>query len=188
MAVETVQVPRPNPRPPGAEDMAARRIAYERERRGWSTAELARRMTEAGVPVNQSAIYKIEKGTPRRTISLDEARALAQIFGLSSVEELATPVDTLRDLLQLQTAIERAISSTNDAQQDLISLARDLLKRWSALRAAESPGPDSSARSGQTAKAVIDSLTAIVNALTEARDDAAQILRQATSIIEDSDK
>jgi transcriptional regulator with XRE-family HTH domain len=88
VTVETVQVPRTNPRLPGAEDLVARRVAYERAKRKWSTAELARRVTEAGVPINQSAIYKIEKGSPRRTISLDEAHALADVFGLKSVEQL----------------------------------------------------------------------------------------------------
>src|SRR5258708_10614078 len=84
MAVETVRVPKPNPRPPGpptAEDRVARRVEYERGTRGWSREDLARRMTEAGAAVNQSAIYKIEKGEPRRTISLDEAHALAKVFG-----------------------------------------------------------------------------------------------------------
>jgi transcriptional regulator with XRE-family HTH domain len=94
VTVDTVQVPRANPRPPGPEDRAARRVAYERLKRGWSTAELARRMADEGVPVNQSSIYKIENGEPRRTISLDEAHALAKIFGLS-LEKLESIPDEL---------------------------------------------------------------------------------------------
>jgi len=88
MTVDTMQMPRANPRQPGPEERAAKRIEHERTKRGWSTAELARRMTEEGVPVNQSSIYKIEKGSPRRTISLDEAHALVSVFGLESIYEL----------------------------------------------------------------------------------------------------
>lgn len=73
------------PRNPGrslaGEDQLAERIAYERERRGWSYEGLAKRMTEAGCPMNQSAIYKIEKGEPRRRITVDELVGFANVFG-----------------------------------------------------------------------------------------------------------
>jgi transcriptional regulator with XRE-family HTH domain len=96
MAVETVQMPKPNPpRSAGAEDMVARRVAYERARRKWSREDLARRMTDAGTPVNQSAIYKIEQGSPRRTISLDEAHALADVFGITLDDLESIPEDVL---------------------------------------------------------------------------------------------
>lgn len=89
MTVETVQMPRLPMRSVGAENLAARRIEWERSRRGWSREELARRVSEAGSPLNQSAVQKIERGTPRRTISLDEALALAEVFGYGeSIETL----------------------------------------------------------------------------------------------------
>ena len=71
-----------------AEAQVAARLKWERERRHWSMAEVARRMADAGCPVNQTAIYKIEKGNPRRTISLNEAHALAEVFGLDTVGDL----------------------------------------------------------------------------------------------------
>lgn len=84
MSVQTEQVPKPNaPRLPSAEDSLALRIAYERMRRGWSADELAKRMTEAGVPLNQSAVWRIEHGEPRRKISLDEAIGFARVFKLT---------------------------------------------------------------------------------------------------------
>ena len=83
VSLQTEQVPKPNPpRLPSAEDSLALRIAYERMRRGWSADELAKRMTEAGVPLNQSAVWRIENGEPRRKISLDEAIGFARVFGL----------------------------------------------------------------------------------------------------------
>jgi transcriptional regulator with XRE-family HTH domain len=62
------------------EPQLAERIGYERERRGWSYEQLAKRMTDVGCPMNQSAIYKIEKATPRRRITVDELLAFAKVF------------------------------------------------------------------------------------------------------------
>ncbi len=75
-----------------SEEALAARIAHERERRGWTYESVAKRMTEAGCPINQSAIYKIEKAEPRRRITVDELVAFSQIFDLS-VEDLLVPLD-----------------------------------------------------------------------------------------------
>jgi transcriptional regulator with XRE-family HTH domain len=113
MAVETMQVPRQNLRPIGAEDIVARRVAYERRRRDWSNAELAKRMTDAGCPLNQSAIQKIEKGMPRRTISLDEALAFAEVFGLTLDELRSFPEERLgADLADFKRALEEVDTET----------------------------------------------------------------------------
>ena len=63
--------------PLASEDELARRISYERDRRSWSPGGLASLMTKAGCPMNQSAIWKIENGEPRRKITVDEALAFA---------------------------------------------------------------------------------------------------------------
>jgi transcriptional regulator with XRE-family HTH domain len=74
-------VPRHNPpRSLAGEDYLAERVTYERNARRWSYETLAQRMTEAGVPMNQSAIQKIEKGTPRRRITVDELLGFAKVF------------------------------------------------------------------------------------------------------------
>ncbi len=92
------------PRNPGrslfSEEGLAQRIAQERERRGWTYDGLAKRMTEVGCPINQSALYKIEKGTkakdgqpgPARRITVDELVALAQVFE-TTPEDLLLPPD-----------------------------------------------------------------------------------------------
>lgn len=127
VAVETRQMPRANPRPPGPEERAARRIAWERARRGWSTSELARRMTEDGVPVNQSAIYKIEKGEPRRTISLDEAHSLVRVFGLRDIAELESVPDELISA-ELSSYLDE-LGQLDDAVRELQRRAAGLLRR-----------------------------------------------------------
>lgn len=47
-----------------SEGNVAARVALEREVRGWSTTELAERVTRAGIKMNQTAVWRIENGTP----------------------------------------------------------------------------------------------------------------------------
>ena len=54
------------------EDLLAERISRLREERGWTYEALARRMTMAGCPIQPSAIYKTEKGSPRRRVVVEE--------------------------------------------------------------------------------------------------------------------
>lgn len=77
------------------ESNLARRIQREREYRGLSYEALAKAMTEAGCSIQGSAIFKIEKGNPRRRITVDELVALAKVFDVE-VENLLTPVEVLR--------------------------------------------------------------------------------------------
>lgn len=72
--------PRNPPRALTGEQQLAERVAHERERRGWSYEQLAKRMTDAGCSMNQSAINKIEKGSPRRRITVDELLGFAKVF------------------------------------------------------------------------------------------------------------
>lgn len=83
-------VPPKTPRPTGPDEWAAERIRYERERRGWSTAELARRVTLMGVTLRQQQVWQVESGKPPRRLSVGEAAAFARAFGLS-LAELMTP-------------------------------------------------------------------------------------------------
>lgn len=76
--------------PEDGEDNVAGHVQIEREARGWSTAELARRVTEVGCPMSQSAVWRIENGTPRRKITVDELIAFSKVFG-RSIEYLLKP-------------------------------------------------------------------------------------------------
>jgi len=90
---ETNRVPRQPPRPQfGPDDWTAIRVRFEREHRGWSTAELARRITMAGFPMRQQQVWQIESGSPRRKVSIGEAIAIAGVFGIP-VTELTRPPD-----------------------------------------------------------------------------------------------
>lgn len=71
------------------EEYLAQRVQLEREKAGLTFDGLAKRMTEAGCPLNASALFKIEKASPRRRITVDELVAFSRVFKLP-MEELVT--------------------------------------------------------------------------------------------------
>ena len=72
----------------------AERIREEREERGWSHSELARRMAEAGCAgLPRNAMLRAERR--ERGISVDELVALSRVFELP-VNNLLTSVEWLR--------------------------------------------------------------------------------------------
>lgn len=84
-------MPRPNrARSLLAEEHLARRVAQERNARGWSYDRLAKRMTEAGCAIQASALFKIEQSQPRRRITVDELVAFAKVFDID-VRDLLVP-------------------------------------------------------------------------------------------------
>ena len=75
---------------PSVENNIAERVKLEREARGWSVVTLAEKMAEAGHPVGQSAIWRIESGKPRRRVNTDEALGFCKVFDMT-LDELASP-------------------------------------------------------------------------------------------------
>src|SRR3954454_11472059 len=125
-------MPRPNPRRAiASEQNVARRFTYERERRGWSYESLAQRMTDAGCPIQGSALYKIEKGRPRRRITVDELAAFAQVLG-EHAQNLLRPVELVGDReadelvtewLEVQTTIAAHVDRAATLTERLETLA-----------------------------------------------------------------
>lgn len=70
-----------------ANDRFGRRLKAERERRGWTQAELAQLITDQdiGIGMHWTTIAKIERGD--RLVKIDEAMAIADLFD-ESVDEL----------------------------------------------------------------------------------------------------
>lgn len=128
---DTDQVPRQTPRQPGPDDWAAQRIRYERERRGWSTAELARRVTAAGVPIRQQSVWQIESGEPRRKVSIGEASALCEVFGIT-LDELTRSQDAV--ITDEVVKIRDDLRAWKEDARSLLSRLLDVLKRFDQLR------------------------------------------------------
>jgi len=101
-----------------AEENLARRVAVERDANGWTNDGLAERMTRAGCAMAGSAVFKIEKGEPRRRIVVDELVAFSRVFALP-IDELLLPIEVYlsREAKQLvlawnQRTIEASASAT----------------------------------------------------------------------------
>lgn len=102
-----------------AEDPFGRRLRYERERRGWTQADVAKRLAERGITLHPTAIAKIEQRDSRRprVIRLDEAAAIADIFGLS-VNDMLKPEPTIfRDASSLAEQWARATEHAESLAQ-----------------------------------------------------------------------
>ncbi|MFI6713521.1 hypothetical protein ACIBF7_44335 [Nonomuraea sp. NPDC050478] len=112
-----------------SEENVALRIAWEMRRRGWSQERMAQELTNAGCPTHQSAISKIVNPKPdgsRRAISVDEAIALARVFGIA-LEELPLPMDDAegRDLHDLsRTVSHEGRNATEQYAHFLLAWAR----------------------------------------------------------------
>lgn len=121
-------MPRPKPqRAIGGEANLAQRIVRELAYRGWSPAELARRMTEAGCSIGTSSVYKILDETKPRTISVDEFICLSRVFE-TTTDDLLTPVAALdnkraKELLsELDGADERMFTGVMQAVEAHVKL------------------------------------------------------------------
>lgn len=129
-------MPRPNVgRTLRSEAGLARRIAYERQERGWSLEGLAKRMSDAGCNINASAIFKIEKGDPPRRISVDELVALAAVFA-ERVDDLLLPPNVVFDkvaheLVEDLTARDGEFVRARDARDQAIIALREYLEQVS---------------------------------------------------------
>lgn len=62
------------------EDVIADRIREERKARGWSYDVLSQKMAEKGCPIQPTALHRIEQGTPRRRIVVNELVAFVSVF------------------------------------------------------------------------------------------------------------
>jgi transcriptional regulator with XRE-family HTH domain len=83
----------------GASDLAGERVKEIRRRRGWTTAQLAAKLAEAGAgQLTDAALANIEtgrrrNGQRRRDVTIDEILALAYVLNVPPVL-LFTPVGT----------------------------------------------------------------------------------------------
>jgi transcriptional regulator with XRE-family HTH domain len=156
-------------RPVGPEVDVARRIALERSRHQMTAAELSRRMTAVGCPINQSAINKIEQGDPPRTISTNELVAFAQVFGLE-VEDLLLPpfVASDRHIVSLYKRAEELYVGATAASQVFLHTVAEL---------AEVAALDS--RMTESAQAALDELDRAFEGLDVALATVSAGVRQA---------
>lgn len=113
--------------PDGIESRVIETLVDLREERGWSQSEVARKMAEAGWPkYTQMTVSRTEKG--ERPIRLNEAEALAGVFGIEMFElwlprKLRRYSVAVKDLEQRQEKLLRDVMQFLAQQEELARVA-----------------------------------------------------------------
>jgi transcriptional regulator with XRE-family HTH domain len=97
---------------PTIEGALADRIDLLRTERGWSYERLSKELATLGCRVAASSLHKIERGTPRRPISVNELFALAAVFGMD-VLAFAEPA-TIRNRERVKRLFDRHARDAED--------------------------------------------------------------------------
>ena len=108
------------------------RIREMRAARGWTQDELARRMTEAGHPMHQTTVAKLENGN--RPTSVSEVGALATLFGVAIGSLFGDPQRVAKQM-RLKALEYRMTSLTVEAEELVVKL--DAIKQRQSELVAE---------------------------------------------------
>jgi transcriptional regulator with XRE-family HTH domain len=109
------------------------RVREQRKARGWSQEDLAQRMTDAGHPMHQTTVAKLENAA--RPTSVDELVALGHVLGVP-IAELAGEQEPDAEAAQRhhattrEMALLRALVEARDALQRDTVAYMDAYARW----------------------------------------------------------
>jgi transcriptional regulator with XRE-family HTH domain len=115
------------------------RVRAARERRGWSQEELAKRLTDKGIPVYASTIAKIESEKKPRAARLGEAAGIADLFGVSLDSLLGRHTGLRSDLV---FALRGLTDAARQSSAELTVIVSVLRRRLEDLAAFEFDGSD----------------------------------------------
>ncbi|MGB8206417.1 MAG: helix-turn-helix transcriptional regulator [Mycobacterium sp.] len=90
-----------------------KQVRAERVRLGWSQEELAKRLTDKGIPTYPSTIAKIESESKPRAARLGEATAIADLFDVSLDTLLGRAVAPKHDRMYAFRALMDAASQAS---------------------------------------------------------------------------
>jgi transcriptional regulator with XRE-family HTH domain len=118
------------------ERVLCQKVAQLREERGWSQAELARRLSAVGFEMHQTTVAKLEAG--KRPLRVAETFALAEVFGLPPLAMWYMPVkgedhgmEYMRERLSL---IDESIEKSRDASMRILDKFAESYGLYSAQR------------------------------------------------------
>ena len=137
-----------------------KRVRAEREHRGWTQAELANMLTGNGIAVGPTVIAKIEVG--KRSVRIDEAFELANLFGLSLDILLGRVTDLQNDLAYVLRSL---VDLANQSAHQVSGVAATLRERFADVAELDFEGRDTVISDGdrafdalQTARAALTSI------------------------------
>jgi len=89
-----------------------------------SYAGLAKRMTDIGMPMQKTTIFKIEEGDPPRSVSIDELIGFATVFDMD-VAPLLLPIELVNE----RRATE-ALAAARKTAREITRAVLDLHAQW----------------------------------------------------------
>lgn len=116
------------------ESNLAKRVARERQARGWSAGDVQQRLAEVDCTIPRNAVLRIEQG--QRSVHVDELLGFSRAFGLT-VADLLTPVELLG-----QQDAERIASAVQESMRAIIASCRSLEDALQQLRKLHEAEPE----------------------------------------------
>jgi transcriptional regulator with XRE-family HTH domain len=142
------------------DDHFRKRLKDERDRNEWKQEDLAKMLSDMGVPMHWTTIAKIEKGT--RSVRIDEAAAFADCFGISVDTLLGRRARPKSDQVHVLTTVADTAIRSASPIIDTAMAVRDRIADLSAFD--DLPGRDTLIAGCEQA---YDHLVAANDALTE---------------------
>ena len=95
-----------------------------RRARGWSQEDLARKMTDAGYPMHQTTLAKLESGV--RPTSVDELVALGALLNVDPRDLIRVPADqgAEREVGEAMLALQEVTAEMEEINREMEALAR----------------------------------------------------------------
>lgn len=118
----------------GPEAIFASRIRHLRRARDWSQTDLAKRMQDLGFAFHQNTVSRIESGA--QSVTLNEAAALAMIFGVSA-DELLQPDQSEDELNRLSADLDAVTERLHDIDAQLAQATHEMMRHEQAVRQAQ---------------------------------------------------
>lgn len=113
------------------DDHFRKQLKDERERREWKQADLAKMLSDKGIPMDWTTVAKIEKGV--RSVRIDEAAAIADCFGISVDTLLGRRARLRSDRVYTLTAVVDTAYRASGQLIEVISALRDKIADLSAF-------------------------------------------------------
>jgi transcriptional regulator with XRE-family HTH domain len=117
------------------DDYFGERLRAERERHGWTQADMVKLLDAQGVGLHWTSLAKIEKGT--RSVRIDEAKAIADVLELS-VDSMLGRKAALED--EAAQALRGVLDAARQAQVQMVLAMRPLADRLKDMAMLEFEG------------------------------------------------
>jgi transcriptional regulator with XRE-family HTH domain len=128
------------------DDHFSKQLRAERERRGWTQAEVAKMLSDKDISMHWTTIAKIEKGD--RSVRIDEAAGIADLFEVSVDSLLGRRVRQESDLAY---TLRGLFDTVRQSSQQIAGIANTLSERLVDLSLFEFEGRDTLESEGNKA-------------------------------------